>query len=260
MVATDVSSPTTRTTARRTRVVVVVRVLAVLLLVGSAVTGFQAAWTRYSVCFVGGDPPVSGLPEDGAGGCVALQDHLYDYTVPSEPWAPIADAATWEGVSLLALGLGVVLVSATVAGRWLTWLLATAAGAAVGAMWLSMGVPTLLSGLADEPVYWGPSFIIGQLFFFVPWFTVGLAVFAWQRATAGTDPDGRPVAVFWAAMTVALPLSEFFITLMLWSSHDSSPLTGLFRCAAVVVAAVAVAATLIPAGRRPRLRRPQSAV
>jgi len=38
-----------------------------------------------------------------------LQDHLYDYAFPAEPWVPIADAAQREGLSYLALGLAIVL-------------------------------------------------------------------------------------------------------------------------------------------------------
>jgi hypothetical protein len=250
-----------RARALASALTVVLRVVAVLLLATSAVLGWQAAWSRWSVCFVGGQPPVDGLPEDGAGGCVALQDHLYDYSFPSEPWVPIADAAQREGVSLLALGIAAVLVSLTVGGRWFIWVLAMAAGAAVGTMWMVAGVSSLLSGRAGEPVTVDPQILRASVIWLGPWITACLAGLAWQRANAsssmrqwkpGTAADGRLLAVFWVAMTAAQPLPEFFITLMFWNSHDSSPLEGFFRCTAVTVAAVAVAATLIPPSRRSR--------
>lgn len=229
---------------------VVLRVPAILLLGVSVVLGVQAWWSRFSVCFVGGEPPVAGLPEDGAGGCVALQDHLYDYYVPDDPWVPIADAAQREGLSLLALGLGVALVSLTLGGRWFVWPLSLAGGAGLGAAWVGMGVPVWRSGLAGEPVG------------FEDW----MAASAWSGATVLVPPalaalawfhggrDGRLVAVFWGAMAI-MPW-EFLFTLLLAPSHDTSPLRGFFRCAVVAVAAVAVALTLVPVGGRQRLARP----
>lgn len=240
-----------RTTSRR-RVAVSVRALAVVALLASAVLGLQAAWSRWSVCFVGGDPPVAGLPEDG---CVALQSHLYDYTFPSEPWVPIADAAQREGLSLMLLGVAIVLVSLSVVDRWSVWLPTVAGGVAVGTMWLGAGIPTLQSGLAGKPVDLGPSTAVAAMLLIVPLVPVGLAALSWKRGSAGRDPDGRLLAVFWLAMATAQPLPEFFATLMLWSSHDSSPLSGFYRCAVVAVGTCAVAMTLIPVHRRPRLPR-----
>jgi hypothetical protein len=248
-------SLTVQRTASRRRVAVSVRALAVVALLASAVLGFQAAWSRWSVCFVGGAPPVAGLPEDGAGGCGALQNHLYDYTFPSEPWVPIADAAQREGLSLMVLGVAIVLVSLSVVDRRSVWLLTVAGGAAVGTTWLAAGIPTLQSGLAGRPVDLGPSGAVAALLLLVLLVPVGLAVLSWKQGAAGRDPDGRLLAVFWLAMAVAQPLPEFFVTLMLWSSHDSSPLSGFYRCAVVAVGACAVAATLIPVHRRPRLPR-----
>ncbi|PFG39708.1 hypothetical protein ATJ97_2221 [Georgenia soli] len=246
---------TAQRTLRRRRVAVSVRVAAVVTLLASAVLGIQAAWSRWSVCFVGGEPPVAGLPEDGAGGCVALQNHLYDYTFPTEPWVPIADAAQREGLSLMALGVAVLLVSLSVVDRWSVSLPTVAGGAAIGATWLAAGVPTLQSGLAGKPVDVGPPGAVAALILLVPLVPVGLAVLSWRRAAAGFDPDGRLLAVFWLAMVATHPLAEFFITLTLWASHDSSPLSGFFRCAVVAVGACTVAATLVPAHRRPRLPR-----
>lgn len=237
----------TRDARPRTRAELVARIAAVLLLTTAAATGLQAAWSRWAVCYVDVDPPVSGLPAARAAACEALQDHLYDYTLPSDPWVPIADAAQREGLSYLALGLAVALVAVTIADRWLV----RAAGAAVGAMWLALGVPTLRSGLAGEPV--GPDLPagVGALFFLMPFVTLALAAFAASRGTG----DGWGEALFWVAMALAQPVPEFFITLMLWGSYDSSPLTGFARSVVVIGAAVAVAATLVSSSRRSALTR-----
>jgi hypothetical protein len=63
--------------------------------------------------------------------------------------------------------------------------------------------------------------------------------------------DGRLVAVFWAAMTV-VPW-EYFLTLFLWPSHDTSPLSGFVRSAVITVAAALLVAALLPPYTRSRL-------
>jgi hypothetical protein len=84
----------------------------------------------------------------------------------------------------------------------------------------------------------------------MPLITLGLGILVAGRGTG----EGRFDGLFWVAMTVAQPIPEFFLTLMLWSSHDTSPLTGFARYAAVVGAVAAVAATLL-SSRRSALRR-----
>jgi len=65
------------------------------------------------------------------------------------------------------------------------------------------------------------------------------------------------MAVFWAAMTLAQPLPEAFITLFLWPSHDTSPLHGIFRCVLVGLSALVVLMLFLPPARRERfLARP----
>ena len=251
MVSADLrSSP--RGARPRTRAGFVARVVAVLLLSTSAVTGLQAAWARWAVCYVDAAPPVDGLPDDRATACVVLQNDLYDYTLPSDPWVPIADAAQREGLSYLALGLAVVLVAVTVAERRPARAVHAGVGVAVGVMWLAVGIPTLQSGLAGEAVGFDLPAVVAPLAFLMPVITLGLGIAAAGRATR----DGRLDGLFWVAMTLAQPVPEFFLTLMLWSSHDSSPLTGFARCVAVLGAAVAVAATLLPSSRRSALIAP----
>jgi hypothetical protein len=230
-------------------VAVVLRLMGVLLLGVSTVLGWQAAWSRFGVCFVGGDPPLAGLPQDRTLACFAMQDHLYDYDAPADPWVPIADAAQREGLSLVALGVGVALVALSLAGRWFVWLLGVVGGAVFAGAWVGMGVPVLRSGLAGVPVGFDDWLAASSLTLLALLATPALAVLAWRRG----GHDGRLLAVFWAALTVAQPLPEFLITLFLWGSHDTSPLNGLFRCVAVATAGVAVAITFVPVERRSRL-------
>lgn len=214
------------------------RVVAVVLFLASAALGVRAAWARWAVCFdASATPPVPGMPVQEA--CTLLQDHRYDYSNPAakgaEQWVPIGDAALLEGLSLLLLGVAVVLAGLAMADRWIL----RALGGATALPWFVTGVPTLLSGLAGEPVA-GPLTVVAQpALVVVPVLTFLLVLPALIR-------DGGRGALFWLAMTAAQPLVEHYATLMLASSHDGSPWTGFFRCAAVVVAALAVAATLLP--------------
>jgi hypothetical protein len=113
-----------------------------------------------------------------------------------------------------------------------------------------MGVPVWRSGLAGEPVGFEDWMAASAWTGLTVLVTPALVALAWFHG----GRDGRLVAVFWAAMTV-VPW-EFFFTLFLWPSHDTSPLRGFFRCAVVAAAAVAVTLTLIPVGGRQWVARP----
>jgi hypothetical protein len=200
-------------------VAVVLRLAGVALLGASAVLGWQAWWSRFSVCFGADVPPVPDLPANQAHlWCVYLQDHKYDYFVPEHPWVPIADAAQREGLSLIVLGVGVALISLSLAGRWFVWPLSVAGGAALAVMWVGMGVPVWRMGLTGEPAGfddWRAASSLGILTLLA---TAGLAVLAWFHG----GRHGHLAALFWAALTVAH--LEFFFTMILWASHDTSPL------------------------------------
>ena len=233
-------------------VVLALRTVGVALLVASTVLGARAAWSRFGVCFGGDAPPVADLPDgDPQGSCVLMQDHKYDFLVPDHPWVPIADATVRDGVSLLLLGLGVALVALSLPGRRYVRLLYALAGAWFAAAWIGMGVPELRSGLAGEPLgadAWQLASVGADLALLA---TAALAVLAGVRG----GPDRWPFVVFWAAVTLAHPVPEYFFTVILWSSHDASPLTGFFRSALVAAAAVAAAVSMVPPSRRRLPRR-----
>jgi hypothetical protein len=231
----------------------VVRVVGILLLGTSVVWGWWASWTRFGVCFGGAEPPV-GLPEPRrASACEYMQGDLYDQYMPEAPWVPIPDAARLEGLSLMALGVGLAVVSLSLVGRWFVWLLSVAGGVGVGAVWVGMGVPVWRTALAGERVGYEDFMAAISLTWGTFLVTAGLAALSWYWG----GRDGKLYAVFWAAMTVAQPLPELFITLMLWPSHDTSPLTGMFRCVLVGFAGLVVLMAFAPLGWRDRwLGRP----
>jgi hypothetical protein len=230
----------------------VVRLAGVVLLAVSAVLGLQAWWSRFGVCSGGPAPSVTGLPADGAAACEALQDHKYDYDVPEEPWVPIADAAQREGLSLIALGVGVTLVCLSLGGRWLVRALSLAGGVALGAMWVGLGVPVWRMGESGVPTGFDAWMTAGSVGVLTLLATPALAVLTWYRG----GRDRGLVAAFWVAMTMAQPFAEWIATMFLAGSYDTSPLHGVFRSVTVAVAAVVMLVTAVTPGRRPRLPGP----
>ena len=182
-----------------------------------------------------------------------MQGDLYDQYMPEIPWVPIGDAARLEGLSLMALGVGVAVVAASLVGRWYVWLLSVLVGVGVGAVWVAVGVPVWQTALAGERVGHEEYMAAIALTWSTVPVTAALAVLSWPWG----GRDGRLIAVCWAAMTLAQPIPELCITLILWPSHDTSPLTGIFRCVFVAVAGLVVLVMFAPLEWRERfLSRP----
>src|SRR5262245_46068285 len=81
---------------------------AAVLLVASGVLLYAAAWERWwPAC-----------PRDGFESldCQKLQDHLYDFQVPADPWVPVGDAAWLAGLSFLLLALALACVPTVMLG------------------------------------------------------------------------------------------------------------------------------------------------
>jgi hypothetical protein len=255
VVATTTSSTSSWVVVRRVGWVVaaLVRLVGVGFLVVSVVWGWRASYARFGVCFGAEKPPVD-LPASTESACVHMQGDLYNQVMPEVPWVPITDAARLEGLSLMVLGVGVAVVAVSLVGRWWLWLLSAAAGVGLGAIWVGMGLPVWRTALADGvrvgyEDYMGAVSLTWGTF----WVTAGLTVLAWYWG----GRDGKVVAAFWAALTLAQPLPEAFITLILWPSHDTSPLHGLFRCVLVGLAALMVLVPFTPPEWRDRwLGRP----
>ena len=121
----------------------VLRVGVGLLLGVSGALMYAASWQRWAGACPWGD--VEGTL------CTSRQDHLYDFVVPTEPWAPVGDAAQLAGWSLLVLALAFVLMPWALTGRRPG---AASAAALVGAVLAlgEVGIATLRSGLADSVV------------------------------------------------------------------------------------------------------------
>ena len=178
-----------------------------------------------------------------SGGCGRLQDNLYDYIVPADPWVPIGSAATTAGVGGLLMGTGLVLLLPTHAARRQQWLLAVVV-AAIAFVTLHDGAATLLSGRAGRPV--DVSFLAAGR---GPWEIVlpfALAALVFRLRATGTrwkGWDGPAPLVVSLLLFVVAPFLELVVLPL---SHDAPPWSGAVTAMSMVV--VAVAAWCLPGG------------
>ncbi|MFU8946548.1 hypothetical protein ACLRGF_07410 [Mycetocola zhadangensis] len=142
------------TSGRHGRIAGIASLGAAALFVGAAALQLLAAIQRWVIF-----QPANGI---------SVEDHLFDYSVPYEPWVPIGTAAQLYGVGMLLVALGVLLlpVSATLLRRP-TEKRATAAVrmsgefalAVIGACSLGVeGAHALVSGINGTPSFlqhWG---------------------------------------------------------------------------------------------------------
>ncbi|MPV36337.1 hypothetical protein [Georgenia subflava] len=216
------------------------RGLVVVALLVSAFYGARAGWARWHVCVDGFDTAE----------CLRVQDHLYDYWVPTAPWTPIEGAALNEGISLLALGLAIVLL-----GWWAGGALTVRDGAWIGrkrlgvrliglpaaASWIWAGVLTARSGVTGEVNELGSLVGVGVSAFGTA-ISLVLAGLAWGVEQVGSARvAARRMVVACVLLTLAHPLPELVLTGLVYSSHDANPGDGLVRSAMLALCAIALA-------------------
>lgn len=165
--------------------------------------------------------PACAVGDFDTGDCVGLQDHAYDYVVPSDPWVPVGAAAQLHGVAMLLLAGAVLLLPGLLSGRRLgRGFVITTVVVSVGIA--AMAVQTLLSGFAGQvvavPGLWLPGLV---------W------VFGWPAlmvASAASAEDAPPRVKVgrWAVVGCVLvgnPFAQFLIVplLLAYASHDMTP-------------------------------------
>ena len=157
--------------------------------------------------------------------CLELQDHMYDYAWPREPWTSVGNAAELHAISLLLLAVAVALLPHVVLGlgpgRGLTWLVSYGVAAAGFAtlslmVWLSGWTGTPQEGLAMRAsgvvLVWG-------------WLVLLIATLCREVLDESPRP-GRPWRVFVVLCFLgATPWSEFFLgpVWVGYTSHDTAP-------------------------------------
>ncbi|WP_395726305.1 hypothetical protein [Nakamurella sp.] len=199
-----------------------------------------ASWSRWGVpCWPDLDSPA----------CLTVQDHRFDYLLPTEPWTPLGRTAHLAGVAYLMLAVGMALVFAAArSAGWARGLQALLVGSALG-----IGLVTLASARAGEP--------IGFEWVILPWLLSPLLV-----ATILVDivslSDDRAVLSdrAWCAWAGMLILAHPFLGLVLtmiavdYNPHDTTPWDGMLGGGAFVGAGLIVLTGLATRRRAPAQR------
>jgi len=226
----------------RRRVSAVWSTSAAVLLLGSGALQLVASLQRWV-----------GFRDSRAPDDISAEDHLYDYSYPSDPWVPIGTAAQLFGLGCLLLAVGVLVMLAAAPRRRIPAMLLPAVVAA-GSFALD-GAHALSSGLAGVPSpvqHWlDAQWFISLIGFCclvvlgVLWLRTSRAVAAACLLLLGSTVPGYLVATFGIAPALAG-----------YQSHDTTPWTetivavsAAFAGIAMLVAAVSGRAT----SRRPRV-------
>ncbi len=169
--------------------------------------------------------------------CLKLQDHLYDYVAPTDPWVPLGGAAQLAGVAMVLLAVGVTLLP------WL-WLprrpLACLAVAVPGLAVLLVGGLTWNAGISHVAA-------AGEVVPPILVWSFGLPLALGMAAATSRDDHTAQRTTRWRVVITVLvamstPLAEVILTPMLlgYLSHDSTPWTGAVTGVLLVAAGCAV--------------------
>ena len=168
----------------------VLRAAVAALLGLSGALMYAASWQRWA----GACP--WGVSEGGA--CDVVQDHLYDFVPPGNPWEPVGDAAQLAGWSLLVLAPAFVLLPWALTGRRPGIFSAAAVVAATLGL-VSVGVATLRSGQAGSVV--DP--FAGDVAMLLWALTPPILLVTWAVAARGWAARAAAASLFLAAPLVA---------------------------------------------------------
>ncbi|MBG6237833.1 hypothetical protein IWX78_000788 [Mycetocola sp. CAN_C7] len=193
---------------------------------------------------------------------ISAEDHLYDYTIPMDPWVPIGTAAELYGAGVLLTALGILILPLSAwTGRRAFRYRGVAVAVFVGEFLIALlvagslsidGAHALISGVSGSPSplqHWGA----------LGWVSViGLTVMAvlWRGSRAL-----MVACIFLLGSTfVGYLMATFVIAPMLsGGSHDTAPWTETVVAASVAIAGVAMASAARPARQRMPVR-PTSAL
>lgn len=161
-------------------------VLAALLFLVSAILQLNASIQRW-VTFTNSQAPTS----------LSVEDNLYDYFVPSDPWVPIGTAAELLGIGLLLIALGFALMAAAV-----------------------FLVPsTRPKSNARAAILWG---ILDLSFIILA--TAGFATMGWDNLQAGlsgsapvlTEPDSLTIGLFLGYLLALITMIAPIVLAIRW--------------------------------------------
>lgn len=187
--------------------------------------------------------------------CLIRQDHLYDFVLVDEPWAPVGSAAEFAGISMLLLALAMAVLPSVLSRRPrpLTWVI----GAVLAVGYALVGIQALVSGLSGEVVLLPGPIVSGAIASIVIFWPACATVW-WLIAVAGADwrpRNGWGLALA-STLMLASPGALFILVgpaVVNYVSHDTTPWTeAVGGCLLVLAAALVWPAVLRPERRRSR--------
>lgn len=182
--------------------------------------------------------------------CVIVQDHRFDYLLPSEPWEPIGATPLLIGLAHVLLAVGLTLLFAVDRSpAWARLLQAVLVGSVLG-----VAIVTLASAALGHPIgcEW-----VGIPLLLSPLIVATLLVEQLAQDVADWVMPGWAWCGWAIVVVLANPLLQFVLTTILlggYESYDTPPWDGLLSGAGFVVAGLIVLAG--PARTVTRQRRP----
>ena len=205
------------------------------LFLGSAMLQFVASLERWVV-----------LRNSATRTETSIEDHLFDYSYPADPWENLGTTAQLFGVGLLLVALGILAMLRVARNGRVERMLSLATAASFGIA----GVHALVSGLlgVPSPLQYLPVQVLLNLVGFV-----GLIALAarWMRTAWAASVS----CVLLLGVTLPgylLATFQFAPVLAGYQSHDTTPFTETIVAVSTAAAGVAM---LVGAGVTSRTRR-----
>lgn len=190
-----------------------------------------------------------------------IEDHLFDYAYPDDPWEPIGDAAQRYGLGMILLALALVALAVARGGTRVT---SGIAALLIAGPFAASGLHAVASGLLGRPTPLAatlPAPALVQLLGVIAVGAVIVAAILARGPVLGSLPDALAVVLALGASVPGYLLATFAIAPSIHgtASYDTTPWTETVVAASTAAAAAALAmlvAAVVAARRRPGGGRP----
>ena len=190
------------------------RVLVSLALIASGVVAVLADAQRWSPACAGGFDELD---------CLLLQDHMYDFALPAEPWVPIGTSAHLMALNYALLAVAMLGFARALVRAWWAWFL----GAPFALSFVVLAVTTYRSAIAGrvvEPDGFG--YDVALYTYILPWpaaLLLGSAVGGLPLRSSVVRGARAVAAPVLLALTSPFPLYFVASIAVFYASHDTSP-------------------------------------
>ena len=190
---------------------------------------------------------------------LSVEDHVYDYYLPTEEWVPIGSAAELLGIGLLLVAVGFVVLATAVllvpdpttdhvkVVAAMSWGFEVLLVLATTGLFALMGLHAMISGLQGSASGLLQSSLVLQLLLYVGFAAPVVLAFRWRNRI----PAARIVCVFLLGATVVGYLVSTYLIapLIAGMSHDTARWTETVIAVSTAAAGVAAAYGIIQVRR-----------